>query len=72
MQLIDQADTLTLIVRLVIGVLIDNTDNLLRCHILGIRLTRDIERSGLRRLCTLDGKEFLVIGDKFFIIENVC
>ena len=39
MQLVNQADTFTLIVGLIIGVLIDHTDDLLRRHILGVRLT---------------------------------
>ena len=43
-ELVDQTDTFTLVICLVVGVLINDADDLLLGDILGIRLARDIER----------------------------
>ena len=53
MQLVGEAHTITLIGILVIGVLVDNRDDLLGSDILSIRLTRDIKRRGLSGLLAL-------------------
>ena len=66
MQLINQTDAITLVISLVVGVLIDHTDDLLRRHILGVRLARDIERRGLRRLSPLDREILLIVGNGSF------
>ena len=52
----------------VVGILIDYGDNLLLHHVVGIRLTRDIERRGLCRLLTLNDKVLLVVGNKCFVL----
>ena len=70
MQLIDQAHTLTFVASLVIRVLINHADDLLRRHIFGIRLARDIERCRLRRLRALDGELLLVVGNERIIVED--
>ena len=61
MQLIVHADTLTILVAFIIGILVNHRDDLFRRHILGIRLTGNIERRCLRRFLALNHKFSLIV-----------
>ena len=71
MEFVHQTDTLAFVIGFIVGVLIDNTDDLLRRYILSVRLTGNIERGGLRRFRTLDREELLIVGHIVGIIEYI-
>ena len=61
MQFIGHLHTAVVLI-LIVRVLVDHGDDLLLHHIVGIRLTADVERGGLGRLLTLDDKVLLIVG----------
>ena len=63
MQLVGELHAAIVLI-LIVGVLVDHGNDLLLHHVVGVRLTADIERGGLSRLLTLDNEVLLVVGHR--------
>ena len=71
MQLVGELHT-TIVLILIVGVLVDHSDDLLLHHVVSVRLTADIERSGLGRLLALDDEVLLVVGHRAIFSLGDC
>ena len=67
-QLVDQFHVVAVVGTFVVGVLIDDGDDLLRLQVVDVALARDVERGLLRRLVALDGEVALLVGQAAVVL----